>query len=449
LLITHEGHIKLTDFGLSRMGLMNRATNIYERSLDLERSCKIFRDRQVYGTPEYIAPEVILRQGYGKPVDWWSVGIILYEFLVGCVPFIGATIEELFKRIVTEEITFPEDEELALPIEAEDIITSLLQRDPLQRLGSSGGAAQVKEVAFFMRPGEPVDWDNLLRQKATFIPQLEGEEDTSYFDSRLERYSHDVEQDEDVPEERLSRAQSLSFENRSAATPNLCRLTVEPPARSHTQVSDFTRSSLRRSSLNNFEQTPHKIPPPLDFTAKSKRRHKLRKLSTVSNHQSDILKDSPKTPPKQVSKVVLRHNNTHDDQSEEVYSSSSSDSSGSIEAYRSASFHSFASYSPRFSFIFDGTSQPSEAPTSPSHLIHSPDVVSQSSCPAQTEEQQLTVTRDNSLLLKTGWGSLDEEMGQSSLNRDTSGTQTLVKTQNDRTVTVESSKLSTVGYLFS
>lgn len=56
------------------------------------------------GTPEYIAPEVILRQGYGKPVDWWAMGIILYEFLVGCVPFFGDTPEELFGQVITGEL---------------------------------------------------------------------------------------------------------------------------------------------------------------------------------------------------------------------------------------------------------------------------------------------------------------------------------------------------------
>lgn len=140
---------------------------------------------QVCGTPEYIAPEVILIQGYGKPVDWWAMGIILYEFLVGCVPFFGDTPEELFGQVISgercllclfpsprtpqphpwlpaqrglrvtspsvaDEIMWPEGDE-ALPADAQDLITRLLRQCPLERLGT-GMCARGQQVGLKMGP---------------------------------------------------------------------------------------------------------------------------------------------------------------------------------------------------------------------------------------------------------------------------------------------------------
>uniref|UniRef100_A0A8C5H847 non-specific serine/threonine protein kinase n=1 Tax=Gouania willdenowi TaxID=441366 RepID=A0A8C5H847_GOUWI len=192
LLVTSMGHIKLTDFGLSKVGLMNMTTNLYEGHI--EKDAREFSDKQVCGTPEYIAPEVILRQGYGKPVDWWAMGIILYEFLVGCVPFFGDTPEELFGQVISDEINWPEGED-ASPADAQELITLLLRQNPLERMGT-GGAAEVKQHQFFHN----LDWNGLLRQKAEFIPQLESEDDTSYFDTRSERYHH-LETEEDTHDE--------------------------------------------------------------------------------------------------------------------------------------------------------------------------------------------------------------------------------------------------------
>ncbi|XP_069558422.1 microtubule-associated serine/threonine-protein kinase 3 isoform X5 [Brachyistius frenatus] len=197
LLITSMGHIKLTDFGLSKIGLMNMTTNLYEGHM--EKDTREFIDKQVCGTPEYIAPEVILRQGYGKPVDWWAMGIILYEFLVGCVPFFGDTPEELFGQVVSDEIIWPEGDD-ALPADAQDVITRLLRQTPLDRLGT-GGASEVKQHPFFLG----LDWNGLLRLKAEFIPQLEAEDDTSYFDTRSERYHHLAsDEDEETNDEESS-----------------------------------------------------------------------------------------------------------------------------------------------------------------------------------------------------------------------------------------------------
>ncbi|KAF0031711.1 hypothetical protein F2P81_016266 [Scophthalmus maximus] len=193
LLVTSMGHIKLTDFGLSKVGLMNMTTNLYEGHI--EKDAREFSDKQVCGTPEYIAPEVILRQGYGKPVDWWAMGIILYEFLVGCVPFFGDTPEELFGQVISDEINWPEGED-APPLDAQELITLLLRQNPLERMGA-GGAAEVKQHQFF----HYLDWNGLLRQKAEFIPQLESEDDTSYFDTRSERYHHLETEEEDTNDE--------------------------------------------------------------------------------------------------------------------------------------------------------------------------------------------------------------------------------------------------------
>lgn len=153
LIISFNGHIKLTDFGLSKIGLMNRTTLMVEdrnadKVADMSReSASEFKDSEVLGTPDYIAPEVILSQGYGKAVDWWSVGIILYEFLFGIPPFHGDTVEEIFSNITNKEPEFPTEEELEeaeqqVSVLAKDLISLLLAKNPHRRLGTPPDASR-------------------------------------------------------------------------------------------------------------------------------------------------------------------------------------------------------------------------------------------------------------------------------------------------------------------
>ena len=124
------------------------------------------------------------------------MGIILYEFLTSVAPFNGNTPEELFANVINGDIMWPdEDDELVVvPEDAKNLINGLLTHDPIKRLGA-GGAIEIKNHMFFLN----LDWDNLLRVKAEFIPQLDGPDDTSYFDTRSERYNHE-ESENDVAE---------------------------------------------------------------------------------------------------------------------------------------------------------------------------------------------------------------------------------------------------------
>ncbi|KAM9313317.1 microtubule-associated serine/threonine-protein kinase 1 [Gastrophryne carolinensis] len=279
LLITSMGHIKLTDFGLSKIGLMSLTTNLYEGHVESE--AREFLDKQVCGTPEYIAPEVILRQGYGKPVDWWAMGIILYEFLVGCVPFFGDTPEELFGQVISDVIIWPEGDE-ALPIDAQNLISSLLQTDPLLRLGT-GGAVEVKMHNFFT----DLDWNGLLRQKAEFIPHLEAEDDTSYFDTRSDRYQHINSYDEDDTNDE----DSVEIRQFSSCTPRFSKVYS-----SMEQLSQLEQKSPATSQDGNKQERSERTSKRETLGGVTLRDRCWRTVSPEMRHFSDTI-DADSSPP--------------------------------------------------------------------------------------------------------------------------------------------------------
>ena len=163
ILLDSKGHIKITDFGLSKM---------FNSSKE-----KAFT---ICGTIQYLAPEMFTNKGYDKMVDWWALGCLIYEMLVGQLPFPikrGAKINlDIFKN----KIKFPR----YLNEDARDLISQLLIIDPKKRLGSGkGGVDKIKKHPFF----EEINWDDIWNKKIIppFEPDLEDELDLKYFDSQF------------------------------------------------------------------------------------------------------------------------------------------------------------------------------------------------------------------------------------------------------------------------
>eukprot|EP01102_Stenamoeba_stenopodia_P019851 TRINITY_DN7584_c0_g1_i2.p1 TRINITY_DN7584_c0_g1~~TRINITY_DN7584_c0_g1_i2.p1 ORF type:complete len:1360 (+),score=248.69 TRINITY_DN7584_c0_g1_i2:678-4757(+) len=192
MLINAEGHIKLTDFGLSRIGLvdtvdesgamMQMTSNSPNSPVKGKKRSKnsLQGATRVLGTPDYLSPEALLGTGNGPSVDWWALGVTLYEFITGIPPFNDETPEKIFERILDRQLEWPENPE-DMSEEAKDLISKLLHPDPSKRLGSNG-VQEIKDHPFF----DDVNWDTLLSEplNEAFIPRLDDELDTGYFDRR-------------------------------------------------------------------------------------------------------------------------------------------------------------------------------------------------------------------------------------------------------------------------
>ncbi|XP_039755017.1 serine/threonine-protein kinase greatwall [Pararge aegeria] len=132
-------------------------------------------DQPILGTPDYLAPELLLQQHHGPAVDWWALGVCMYEFMTGVAPFNDGTVQAVFSNILTRNIEWPEDDE-ALSVEAVSAIETLLTMEPANR----PGAAEVKAMPVFRN----VDWQNQLNAEPPFVPTLDDIYDTGYFQAR-------------------------------------------------------------------------------------------------------------------------------------------------------------------------------------------------------------------------------------------------------------------------
>uniref|UniRef100_A0A672V1E7 Ribosomal protein S6 kinase n=1 Tax=Strigops habroptila TaxID=2489341 RepID=A0A672V1E7_STRHB len=160
ILLDEEGHIKLTDFGLSK------------ESIDHEKKAYSF-----CGTVEYMAPEVVNRRGHTQSADWWSFGVLMFEMLTGTLPFQGKDRKETMTMILKAKLGMPQ----FLSLEAQSLLRMLFKRNPANRLGAGpDGVEEIKRHAFFSK----IDWNKLYRREIhpPFKPATGRPEDTFYFD---------------------------------------------------------------------------------------------------------------------------------------------------------------------------------------------------------------------------------------------------------------------------
>ncbi|KAL5456925.1 hypothetical protein EMCRGX_G034152 [Ephydatia muelleri] len=176
MLLDLKGHLKLADFGTC---------------MKMDGSGKVRSDTAV-GTPDYISPEVLKSQGgqgyYGKECDWWSVGVVLYEMLVGDTPFYAESVIGTYSKIMDHKKSLHFSEDVLLSVKAKDIITKLLETGDV-RLGRNG-AAEVKAHPFFKQ--DDWAWTNIRQCMAPVTPELKSDEDTQYFD--------EIEEDREKPD---------------------------------------------------------------------------------------------------------------------------------------------------------------------------------------------------------------------------------------------------------
>lgn len=165
ILLTLDGHVKVADYGLCKENMWHgRTTTTF---------C---------GTPEFMAPEILQEQPYGRAVDWWAFGVLTYEMLLGQSPFRGDDEDEIFDAIIEDEPLYP----ITMPRDAVSLLQKLLTRDPVRRLGASEeDAEEIKRHQFF----SDVNFDDVYNKRIPppYFPKIGNATDTSNFDQEFTR----------------------------------------------------------------------------------------------------------------------------------------------------------------------------------------------------------------------------------------------------------------------
>jgi serine/threonine kinase 38 len=177
ILIDKNGHIKLSDFGLAKISDNLGQSQIQNDKKNKKNRPTHQKNYSCVGTAYYVAPEVLKKTGYSEDIDWWSVGVIFFEMLVGYAPFCSEETKDVCYKVINWKKFLKIPDDIILSREAEDLIAKMITNSN-ERLGKNG-VEEIKAHPFFKK----VDWNNIRNTKAPFIPEIKNDYDTKYFES--------------------------------------------------------------------------------------------------------------------------------------------------------------------------------------------------------------------------------------------------------------------------
>uniref|UniRef100_A0A8D3E597 Ribosomal protein S6 kinase n=1 Tax=Scophthalmus maximus TaxID=52904 RepID=A0A8D3E597_SCOMX len=223
IMLNNQGHVKLTDFGLCKESIHDGTVT-----------------HTFCGTIEYMAPEILMRSGHNRAVDWWSLGALMYDMLTGAPPFTGENRKKTIDKILKCKLSLPP----YLTQEARDLLKRLLKRNASSRLGAGAGdATEVQAHPFFRH----INWEDLLARKVEppFKPFLQSAEDVSQFDSKFTSQTPVDSPDDST----LSESANQAFLGFTYVAPSVLenikeRFSYEPKIRSPRRIMGSPRTPL-------------------------------------------------------------------------------------------------------------------------------------------------------------------------------------------------------------
>uniref|UniRef100_A0A3P8UIH0 non-specific serine/threonine protein kinase n=1 Tax=Cynoglossus semilaevis TaxID=244447 RepID=A0A3P8UIH0_CYNSE len=209
IMLNSQGHVKLTDFGLCKESIHDGTVT-----------------HTFCGTIEYMAPEILMRSGHNRAVDWWSLGALMYDMLTGAPPFTGENRKKTIDKILKCKLNLPP----YLTQEARDLLKRLLKRNASSRLGAGvGDASEVQTHPFFRH----INWEDLLARKVEppFKPFLQSAEDVSQFDSKFTSQTPVDSPDDSTLSESANQAFLVTVSDRTTPCPPISRMTNDLPVK--------------------------------------------------------------------------------------------------------------------------------------------------------------------------------------------------------------------------